>query len=57
MPGILTASIFQQIEQELGMPMVSMYYDGEGQINQQLEVYIHQAQGQKDRAKAIKSVG
>jgi predicted CoA-substrate-specific enzyme activase len=43
MPGILTASIMQQIEKETGVPIVNMYYDGEGEINRRLEVYLHQA--------------
>ena len=43
MPGTLTSSIFQQVENEMGIPVVSMYYDGEGEINKRLEVYIHQA--------------
>ena len=44
MPGTLTSSIFQQIEQEMGVPVVSMYYDGEGEINRRLEIYLNQAQ-------------
>lgn len=43
MPGTLTSSIFQQVENEMGVPVVNMYYDGEGEINKRLEVYIHQA--------------
>lgn len=43
MPGTLTASIFQQIEQETKIPIVNMYYDGEGEINRRLEVYLNQA--------------
>ncbi len=54
MPGNLTASIFQQIEQEKGVPLVSMYYDGEGEINKRLEVYLHQSQKGKKELKANK---
>ena len=48
MPGTLTSSIFQQIEKESGVPVISMYYDGEGEINRRLEVYLHQAGKQGD---------
>ncbi len=40
MPGAVSTAIFQKIEQDIGMPIVNMFYDGEGRQNQQLKTYI-----------------
>ena len=50
MPGTLTSAIFNEIQAETGVPMVSMYYDGHGEINRQLEVYIREAAGRTKTA-------
>ena len=43
MPGTITASLMQELQQQTGVPMVSMYYDGVGEINGPLEVFIREA--------------
>ena len=45
MPGTLTTAIFRKLGPELGIPVVSMFYDGTGNQNQILEVYLHNAVG------------
>lgn len=55
MPCTLTSSILQQIEQEQGVPIVSMYYDGSAEINRNIEVYIHQSEYAKERGNALAS--
>jgi predicted nucleotide-binding protein (sugar kinase/HSP70/actin superfamily) len=56
MPGTLTTAIFRKLSTELGIPVVSMFYDGHGNQNQRLEVFLNNAvkrapkkiQGSKD---------
>ena len=36
MPGALTAGVLQQVQQELGAPMISLFYDGTGDINRRV---------------------
>jgi len=40
MPGTLTTAIFQEVRDEIGIPVVSMFYDGEGDQNRRLEVFL-----------------
>ena len=48
MPGTITDSLFQQVQAETGVPIVSMYYDGEGEINKQLAIYLNGAEAKGD---------
>jgi len=40
MPGAITAACFNQLQQELGIPIVSMFYDGEGDLNRRIRVIV-----------------
>ncbi len=41
MPGTITASIFPQLEKELGVPIICNFYDGSGDPNQSLVPVMH----------------
>jgi predicted nucleotide-binding protein (sugar kinase/HSP70/actin superfamily) len=41
MPGTVTTSIFPQLEQELGIPVLCNFYDGSGDPNQNLVPCMH----------------
>ena len=43
MPGTLTTAIFRKLAPELGIPVVGMFYDGEGHQNDRLRVFLHNA--------------
>jgi predicted nucleotide-binding protein (sugar kinase/HSP70/actin superfamily) len=43
MPGTLTTALFRKLAPELGIPIVSMFYDGHGNQNQRLEVFLNNA--------------
>jgi predicted CoA-substrate-specific enzyme activase len=43
MPGTLTTAVFRKLSTELGIPVVSMFYDGHGNQNQRLEVFLNNA--------------
>ncbi|MBN1283290.1 MAG: hypothetical protein JXA24_05925 [Proteobacteria bacterium] len=40
MPGTLTAGMFQGIERELGVPIVSLFFDGETDLTRLVRTYI-----------------
>lgn len=42
MPGTITSSLFQEIQNQTGVPIVNMFYDGEGDLNSLLGVYLEQ---------------
>lgn len=41
MPGNVTTAVFQQLSKELNMPIVNMFYDGRGDQNQRLHVFLN----------------
>jgi predicted CoA-substrate-specific enzyme activase len=41
MPGTVTAAVFPQIEQEYGVPIISNFYDGTGDVNGKLVPHLH----------------
>ena len=41
MPGTVTAAIFQKLQTQLDMPIVSMFYDGEESMSYRLQVYLN----------------
>ncbi|MDR1519064.1 MAG: hypothetical protein LBU23_02835 [Planctomycetota bacterium] len=43
MPGTITTSIFPRLERELGVPIISNFYDGSGNPNQSLVPVMHYA--------------
>ncbi len=43
MPGTLANAIFSDIQSRYQVPMVSMFYDGEGDINRRLEIFIQES--------------
>jgi len=40
MPGTITTSIFQQIQEQERVPIVSMFYDGGGDLNRRVRVFL-----------------
>ena len=40
MPGSITSGIFQRIEREYGVPVANMFYDGEGDLNRLVDIYL-----------------
>ncbi len=40
MPGNIASSIFFEIERKFGVPVLSIFYDGEEGLNQKIEVYL-----------------
>ncbi len=46
MPGTLTTALFRKLAPELGIPVVGMFYDGGGNLNKKLEIFLHNAVGQ-----------
>ncbi len=40
MPGSMTGGILQAVQQQTGVPMLSLFYDGEGDINARLDTYL-----------------
>jgi predicted CoA-substrate-specific enzyme activase len=45
MPGTVTAALFQDVQNRTGAPVVSMFYDGEGDLNGLLGVHLAQRRG------------
>jgi predicted nucleotide-binding protein (sugar kinase/HSP70/actin superfamily) len=45
MPGTITTAIFQKLQQEMGVPLVSLFYDGNGHTNEKLATYLGNIQG------------
>jgi len=41
MPGTLTTAIFSRVEEEVGKPIVCLFYDGSGNPNQELVPHLH----------------
>jgi predicted CoA-substrate-specific enzyme activase len=40
MPGTITTGIFQQIQEQERVPMVNMFYDGGGDLNRRVRVFL-----------------
>jgi predicted nucleotide-binding protein (sugar kinase/HSP70/actin superfamily) len=40
MPGNVSASIFQKISAEQGKPIISLFYDGESDMNRIVRIYL-----------------
>jgi predicted CoA-substrate-specific enzyme activase len=45
MPGTITTAVFRQLTTQLKMPIVNLFYDGTGDQNRRLEVYLRTAMG------------
>jgi predicted CoA-substrate-specific enzyme activase len=45
MPGTISGAILQDIRKKTAMPIVTMMYDGVGDINRHLEVYLRERSG------------
>jgi predicted CoA-substrate-specific enzyme activase len=50
MPGVVSTALFKKISAELGMPIVNLFYDGNGAQNQRLEVFLANAVRQERSA-------
>jgi len=40
MPGTLTSGLFQRLEKDLGIPIVSLFFDGETDLRHLVRTYI-----------------
>ena len=40
MPGAITSGVLQRIQAETGVPVASMFYDGEGEVNDLIDTYL-----------------
>ena len=40
MPGTITSALCREIQAQTGVPIVSLFYDGEPGMNQRLEVFL-----------------
>ena len=56
MPGNLTTAIFRKLAPEMNIPVVGMFYDGGGNLNQQLEVFLNNAV-EHDRTRSAQTIG
>jgi predicted CoA-substrate-specific enzyme activase len=43
MPGTITTAIFRRLSREMGLPVVSLFYDGHSNQNRRLEVFLQNA--------------
>ncbi len=43
MPGTLTTALFRKLAPELGIPVVGMFYDGAGNQNERLKIFLNNA--------------
>jgi predicted nucleotide-binding protein (sugar kinase/HSP70/actin superfamily) len=43
MPGVVSSALFRGMGAELGIPIVNMFYDGNGNQNRRLEVFLNNA--------------
>lgn len=43
MPGTVTTALFRNISREIGMPIVNLFYDGNGNENKRLKVFLNNA--------------
>ena len=49
MPGTLTAGIFQHLEEKLGIPIVSLFYDGETDLSHLVRTYLANVRERKEK--------
>lgn len=47
MPGAISAAILPKLEQATGIPIVSIFYDGQGGLNYRLKFFIDNHRGQR----------
>ncbi len=47
MPGTLTTALFRKLAPQMQIPVVGMFYDGNGNLNQQLKVFLNNAVGRE----------
>jgi predicted nucleotide-binding protein (sugar kinase/HSP70/actin superfamily) len=43
MVGALSSSVLQRVQEEMGVPVVRLFYDGDGDVNRVLEVFVANA--------------
>lgn len=61
MPGAITSGVLQRIQAESGVPMASLFYDGEGAVNDVIDTYLsnlsirHSAKGGRHDALSPKN--
>jgi len=48
-PGVVTASIYRHVQEESGIPIVDLFYDGTGNPNRLLIPHLHYLNGRKAR--------
>ena len=49
MPGTLTTAVMRRLQEELGVPIVGMFYDGTAGLNRSLEPFLDGLRAQADR--------
>ena len=59
MPGTISSALYRRMSADLGIPMISLFYDGQGTQNQRLEVFLRNAIARTGPAKptTLKSPG
>ena len=40
-PGVVTASLFRKIQEDFGVPIIDIFYDGSGNPNRVLIPHLH----------------
>ncbi|MDI7267216.1 MAG: acyl-CoA dehydratase activase [Myxococcota bacterium] len=56
MPGTLTSACFQEVQSQTGVPMVSMFYDGDLDLNDRVRSYIANVCGTREAGVPIPRV-
>jgi predicted nucleotide-binding protein (sugar kinase/HSP70/actin superfamily) len=49
-PGVVSSSIFRSVQEESGVPIVDLFYDGTGNPNKLLIPHLHYLNGKKKRS-------
>ena len=52
MPGTITSALCREVQSQTGVPIVSLFYDGEPGMNQRLEVFLAGLSARAARKKA-----
>ncbi len=53
MPGTLTTALFRELNGRMGIPVVSLFYDGHGQQNERLQVFLNNSIQNEPPAKKL----
>jgi predicted CoA-substrate-specific enzyme activase len=56
MPGTIAAALFKKLEQDLEVPFLNIFYEGVGDENKKIEVFLHNINFQPDADKAAEPI-